>query len=357
MYMIKAATALLILTAVIFFNGCAVQTAGQIEPAAVEDAPAAGGGSEWMIDYISKVPVVQSVSEWENPYGTGLVIKTSRYDIYTTMSDALMLRQLPTFLECAGNEYLKSSGIKVTSDARYTVYIFETREQWEQFGKEFTGSLWPVYQKIDKGAYYIKGACVSYNIGRNDTLSILAHEGWHQFSHRHFKYRLPAWLDEGLAMQFEGFQPHKGRYVFASSLNSLRLNGLKKSFELGQPTFTDLLGVNPAAVIDGDPKGAEDRINSYYSRLYAFIRFLNEYAAGMYSGRFHKLILDGCEGKWELPAELAFSLEDRNTVLTTAINKELGVRVFANYYGTKLRTMEDQFSMYCYSLVLNKGRD
>ncbi len=333
--------------------------------AAPADAPAdtaaatvpRSDNSDWLLGYVLKVPAVQSVELWDNPYAAGLIIKTARYDIYTTMTDALMLRQLPTFLESVNSEYRKSSGIKITSDARYTVYIFETRQQWELFGEKFTDKLWPVYQKIDKGAYYTNGACVAYNIGRNDTLSILAHEGWHQFSHRHFRYRLPAWLDEGLAMQFEGFQQYKGRYVFSPSLNTVRLNGLKKSFETGPaPAFTDLLSANPAVVIDGDPKNAAERINSYYSRLYAFIRFLNEYGAGMYKPQFHALIIDGCEGRWEIDVELAAALQDRNSILTTEINRELGVRVFANYYGIKLRTMEEQFSMYCYSLVLNKGR-
>ena len=44
------------------------------------------------------------------------------------------------------------------------------------------------------------GVAVLYNIGTRDTFAIAAHEGWHQFSGRHFKYRLPSWLDEGVAL-------------------------------------------------------------------------------------------------------------------------------------------------------------
>ncbi len=360
MYITRVATILLIFTAGILLTGCAGKSSQQVAPAPADTAATtdtAAAGVDWTIDYVSKVPAVQSVANWDNPYGQGIIIKTSRYDIYTTMADALMLRQLPTFLESVNTEYRKSSGIKITSDSRYTVYVFDTREQWEAFSTEFTGELWPVYQKIDRGAYYTNGACVAYNIGRSDTLSMLAHEGWHQFSHRHFRYRLPAWLDEGLAMQFEGFQLHKGRYVFAASLNSIRLSGLKRAIEEGPaPKFTDLLAANPAVVIDGDPATAASRINSYYSRLYAFIRFLEEYGGGIYKNQLHALIIDGCEGRWELSNELAAALVDRNSVLTTEINRELGARVFANYYGTKLKTMEDEFSSYCYFLVYNKGR-
>lgn len=337
-------------------TGCAGRVA-DIEDAAQIQEAAAPADNGWMIEQLKNDTVVRDVSDWPNVYGQGLIIKTVHYDIYTTMSDILMLRQFPVFLESANAAYRRSSGIDTQSNTRYDVYLFETRAQWERFGESFTGELWSVYKKIDKGGYYVNGACVLYNIGRTNTLSILAHEGWHQFSHRHFKYRLPAWLDEGLAMQFEGFSQFKGQYSFEPSLNKMRMAGLKKTLEDGHKlAFTDLLMANPAVVIDGAQADAASNINSYYSRVYALVRFLEEYGGGIYKPAFSKMVSDGCQGKWAIDETFAGELQDRNSAITTSVNSRLGLQVFINYYGSRLQKMEEQYNMYCYSLLIKHRR-
>jgi len=56
---------------------------------------------------------------------------------------------------------------------------------------------------------------VVYYIGRERTFSALGHEGWHQFNSRHFKFRLPSWLDEGIAMLFEIHRSEKGFFILS----------------------------------------------------------------------------------------------------------------------------------------------
>jgi predicted small secreted protein len=318
-------------------------------------APRVENGNNRLIDYVKRQPAVKSIQEWNDIAESGLLITTNHYNIYTTMNDALMLRSLPGFVESLHREYLNKSGITSVSRNPKVIYLFQTREQWEQFGKTFTGDMWPVYQKIKKGAYYVNGACVTYNIGRSDTFGIIAHEGWHQFSHRHFKYRMPAWLDEGMAMQFEGFRSARGGYRFAPSYNTMRLQGLKRSFEQGQmPGLVSLLSENPAVVISGDQKDAPATINAYYSRMYALVRFLDQYGGGIYKPRLRSMMVSLVQGTWKVPDSVADMLDDRNNILTTKANSEIGIRLFTDYYGKDIAAIEEQFDRYCYSLVISQ---
>ena len=160
--------------------------------------------AEGMVGYLEtlKLPTLTSVTQWQSPYGSGLKIQTCHYDIYTTLLEPLMISEVPGFIESCYRGYNSQLGEPVESSTHLKIYLFATREQWEDFTEDFTQENAEIYKKIKNGAYYVNGSCVVYNIGREKTFSILGHEGWHQFNQRHFKYRLPSWLDEGLAMKF-----------------------------------------------------------------------------------------------------------------------------------------------------------
>ena len=156
-------------------------------------------------------------------------------------------------------------------------------------------------------------------------------------------------------MQFEGFKKYKGRYVFSSSYNYMRMQGLKRAYEQGyKPSLVELLTENPAVVISGQQDDVALRVNAYYSKVYALVRFLREYNGGIYRPRLEKMIQSLQEGSWKVDDDLASLLEDRNNRLTTKINHEVGIQLFTDYYGKKLDTIEEQFDMYCYCLVLKQ---
>jgi hypothetical protein len=353
----KNMTRVLLVSAVVaagFICGCAedrkiAEVSSQPLQQVKEDEP------QWLPEYLAQEPSVISVEQWNDITGPGLIVTTSHYKIHTTMTDALILRQLPSFLESLHSAYMAEARVNFVSETPNTLYLFETRQQWEQFGELFTAGLWPVYKKIAKGAYYFNGACVTYNIGRTDTFAIIAHEGWHQFSHRHFKYRPPAWLDEGMAMQFEAFSRMRGRYKFVSSENTMRLHGLRRAFEQGhRPSLFSLLAENPAVVIDSSQEDASEKITAYYSKVYALIRFLDEYGGGIYKPKKQAMIAALQNGTWRVDAQTSKLLTDRNNILTTKANQEIGVKLFTDFYGKRLDVISEQFEMYCYTLVLKQ---
>lgn len=182
-----------------------------------------------MIAYLQKqnLPALESVTIWQNSYGPGLKIITAHYDIRTTLLEPLILSQVPGFMESAYRGYNKQLPKPIETTTKLTIYLFGERKQWEDFTNSFARPQAPLYLKIKAGAYYLNGACITYNIGRERTFSVLGHEGWHQFNSRHFKYRLPSWLDEGIAMLFETSRYDRGLFYFEPVKNLSRLGALR----------------------------------------------------------------------------------------------------------------------------------
>ena len=154
-----------------------------------------------LIRDLKRLPTVRSVERWTLPDvirerdRDGLSITTQHYQIHTSVRDPLILRQVPVFLESAFRSYSALIGKSPQPKNTLLIYFFQTRSQWEDFTKHWTGELAPAYLKNPAGAYYFKNACVAYHLTRRSNFSILAHEGWHQFADELFQFRLPAWLD------------------------------------------------------------------------------------------------------------------------------------------------------------------
>ena len=102
-------------------------------------------------------------------------------------------------------------------------------DQWEQFTRETAGCGCQGLSENPAGAYTLNGIVVAYNIGRKQTFSVIGHEGWHQFNQRLFVYRLPSWLDEGIATLFETCRYSQGQFLFEPARNLMRLGSLKQT--------------------------------------------------------------------------------------------------------------------------------
>src|SRR5690606_35605509 len=99
------------------------------------------------------------------------------------------------------------------------------------FTRRKTGPMARTYLQIAYGAYAIGDVFVAYDIGDYRTLSVAAHEGWHQFASRHFQGRLPAFLEEGVATLFEDTTTLDPLPRWDLSVNAHRAHGLWRSIE------------------------------------------------------------------------------------------------------------------------------
>jgi hypothetical protein len=303
-----------------------------------------------MIEYLHRqnLPALESVEVWQNEYGPGLKLTTAHYEILTTLLEPLMLSQVPGFMESAYRGYNNQLPEPIETTTKFTVYIFAERKQWEDFTRTFAGPQAPLYCKIKSGAYYLNGACVAYNIGRELTFSVLGHEGWHQFNKKHFKFRLPSWIDEGIAMLFETSRYEQGLFYFEPVQNMNRLGSLKMTLMKNKMIpLKELIAMNPGeALVTGD-----ETVMAFYSQSYAMVRFLREEGYGKRLSNYHRLLEDGLEGKWPLEKEGRRIAEDRNIPLTVWWNRAIGVKLFEYYISDDFDQIEKEYLMFCRKAV------
>jgi hypothetical protein len=295
------------------------------------------------------LPALQSVELWDNPYGPGLKLTTDHYCIFTTLLEPLLLRTLPGYIESAYWGYNDQLPQPIETVAKFDIYLFAQRKEWESFTHAFAGDQATVFCKIKTGAYYLNGACVVYDIGRKRTLSAIGHEGWHQFNSRHFKYRLPSWLDEGIAMLFETCTYENGMYSFDAARNYQRLGTLSETLTNGkQMLLKDLIATSPGEVLATDEN---ETVMAFYSQSYALVRFLREADRGKRVTRYHRLLWDGLLGEWPLDKEAGRTAEDRNLSRTVQWNRIVGPQLFERYVGNDFERLEQEYSLFCRRIV------
>ena len=292
---------------------------------------------------------LESAEPWESEYGDGLKLTTRHYEIFTTLFEPSMLREVPRFMESAHRGYNEQLPEPIETANKFTVYLFADRRQWEDFTKRFTGERAKLFCKIQAGAYCHNGTCVTYNIGRSRTLSALGHEGWHQFNSRHFEYRLPSWLDEGVAMLFEQYRADDGAFYFEPGENEYRLDALAATLEKDRMIrLKDLLAINPGEVLATDETEA---VMAFYSQSYALVRFLREATYGERLGECRRLLRDGLRGDWPLDDVSKRIARDRNEPRTVLWNRIVGTGLFKKYIDEDIEKIERQYVAYCRRIV------
>jgi len=296
-----------------------------------------------------RLPALVSVTPWENPYGPGLRLTTDHYEIFSTVTQPLLLRMVPGFVESAHCGYNDQLPHPIETATPFQIYLFADRRQWEDFTNTFAGAQAPLFCKIKTGAYYLNGACVVYDIGPTRTLSALGHEGWHQFNSRHFQYRLPSWLDEGVAMQFETGIREGGLFHFDPSANLQRLGALQEMLARGKPIpLRELVATSPGEVLATDQAQA---VMAFYSQSYAIVRFLREADGGRHLNSYRRLLADGLLGRWPLDESAGLTAADRNLPRTLLWNRQVGRQLFEHYIGPDLDRLELDYLAFCRRLT------
>jgi len=318
-----------------------------------------------LIVQLKKLPTVKSVEIWPLPVfiqdntEDGLKISTNHYEIYTTPKDPLILSLLPVFLESAYRSYIDVLGHTIETSHKLQVYYFQSREQWEDFTRYWTGALSESFLNIKAGAYYYNKACIAYNISRQSTFSIMAHEGWHQFSNELFKFHLPAWLDEGLATNFEAYKREPGKVIFDARFNYSRLFSLKKTLMQDEMfTIADLLMLDAGHVVNYAAHNSHDsssnpKVEAYYAQLYALTRFLCEYNYGQYLLAMRAMLEDAYTGQWPLNQRLQAEAIQRQNNLTQKWNSIVGPLIFQEYIAPDTYALESEYRSFCVRLVGN----
>jgi hypothetical protein len=319
------------------------------------EAGETGGGQRYTCDEMTEYlrrqnpPELKAVEVWNNEYGPGLKLTTAHYEIFTTLLEPILLDWISEFIESAYKAYNLQLPEPIETKTKFTIYLFSDRRQWEDFTNNFASEQAEIFRRIKAGAYCHNGACVAYDIGCERTFSVLAHEGWHQFSSRHFKFRLPSWLDEGVAMLFETQGAEDGTFDFEPSKNAYRLDALKKTMSKNKMLpLRDLIATTPGDVLATDQTEA---VMGFYSQSYALIRFLREADGGKRLDVYHRLLADGLRGDWPLDEVSKKIAVDRNIPRNILWNQFVSLVLFHEYIGDDYEPIEKEYLAFCRQIV------
>ncbi len=300
--------------------------------------------------------VVRSVEPWSFMGEPGQIIRTPSYRIYTTEQSPAIVRRLPRFLESCLDHYRTALIDIEEGDAeplplpslKLDTFVMASRPQWERLTKQLMGEQATTYLRIPRGGYASGGRAVLFDVGAGDTLTIAAHEGWHQYTQRAFHQSLPVWLEEGVAtyMEGHGWTGQLGdTVVFRPWANVERFDQLRKAVgdnrvmplpTLLDSTPADLLGAGAAG------GGGGDGALTFYAQVWALTHFLHEGENGRYRAGLYQLVRDAAEGR--LYARVAQSRG--NAAAVNAAASRRGTAVFETYFNADLAEAAAQYQRF-----------
>ena len=281
---------------------------------------------------------------WTSPVGgAGTQLLTAHYDLRITSRDQLLIEYLPAFMETCHREYRSLLPAAAQREERMVVYLFAGRPEWAAFTRRFDPLRADTYLHIHSGGYcdQATATAVMWDVGRDRTLALLAHEGLHQFAAATLHESLPSWLGEGLATQFEAFDLDGPVPRFTPRRNFLRTSSLREALLLED----GLIGLDELLTMDAGQavRKANATTAGYYAQVWSLVLFLREdprYAPG-----FRRLLADA-----GTPA-LRQSASGWRVATPADAHLADGPLIFRHYLSTELTDLTEQYTDFCRKLL------
>jgi hypothetical protein len=324
-------------------SGCAdSQGAGPVGPRAASPAVIAPAA-----------PIVVRSEPWSYADQPGKIFHTDHYRLFTTEQSPMLLERLPPFLEIALDAYTSDLADLPKPTLPLDTFLLAERWQWSRLTKQLMGEEADLYLRIGRGGFAADGRAILYTIGPHDTLAIAAHEGWHQFTQRTFKQRLPVWLEEGVAAYMEGFRPDPtapGGRRMAPWANAERFDQLRNAHATGNlVSLEQLLTSTPGALIEVTTDGTLN----YYAQVWALTHFLKEGEGGRYAQSLQRLLIDAAEGR--LSKTVQARIGPQSMRLGAAVG--VGPLIFFAYFERDLELADRQYQAFIADIVRVGAKD
>jgi hypothetical protein len=291
---------------------------------------------------------------WSFHGAKGALMATPHYRIYTTSARSWIEEDASAFVEEALRHYRTAITPLPAPSRPLEVYIFDTREQWQEQTRQIMKEQASLYLNLGRGGYATRGTAVLYDIGFSDTFSILSHEGWHQYTQTVFKHPLPTWLEEGLATFMEGrLHAPGGAAQFDPWSNAQRRAALDRAARISRRTKQDrliplveLLDKSPQDFLEGD---AGDLL-TYYAQVWALAQFLVYGEEGRYREGLGRVLDDAAEGRlvsgiMNAPIHSTFA-ERRRWALSSR-----GPGVVLAYFNSDLSAFAEEYEAFVRDII------
>ncbi len=322
---------------------------------AAPDGPAATGPQS--IDQIAAAPErhddtprILAREPWTFSGAEGEVLRTYNYRLYTTESDRASRDRTALFLEYALRHYRTAIAPLPAPNLKLDTYLMRTRPQWERVALQLMGPQAEQLLQIQRGGFASRGIGVYYDLGLRDTLSIAAHEGWHQYTQRTFADPLPAWLEEGIATYMEGHRWSHETPMFLPWANVGRYDVLRDAHVTGNT-------IPVAELFDSHPQDFLTPTNNdvvrYYAHVWALTHFLHEGAGGRYAPAFRRLLIEASEGR----SREALATKLGNQAANASLARRAGPGVALTYFNDDLEEFQREFDAFVAQVVSTGSRD
>jgi hypothetical protein len=259
-----------------------------------------GGGCAQPASPISRAsglsePSRAEIVPWTFDGRPGKIVKTDHYQLHTTIQDPDTLHALAQVMEGALDQYQRLTPGLTLTDRPMECFVFARRYEWMNFTQQHTGSDAEIYLKINRGGYTVRDWYAAYFIGDQGTYAVASHEGWHQYVARHFRSRLPPFLEEGIATMFENISWTNGNLPrWNTANNPNRADKLQNAIEDGSLWPLEALCKMHA----GDVLGLKgERIETFYAQNWAFAQFLWNAEGGKYRPAFQRMLTELATGQ------------------------------------------------------------
>lgn len=285
-------------------------------------------------------PVQYKVNPWPLKQFKGFVVETEHYLIHTTVDDPMLHRACAALVE--GQYERFSADLKLVPKLKMKGYIFANRLQWEAFTNATMGPRAKDYLRIRDGGYSAKNICAMYYLGRYPTLSVLGHEVFHQYLNCATDQPIPAWLNEGLSCYYEAHEWDQTTPLFTPQKNTFRRETLADAVQAGRLFPLKALLATHAGEVS---KLSQAKVGTYYSQVWALMRFLREGEDGTYAQPLRTLLdeLGTRDMKTRVSGYLAVTAGSRDM--------GFGEAVFRVYITEELDRFEQAFTAYVNTLV------
>jgi hypothetical protein len=318
--------------------------------------------------------VIEGVEPWEFGGVSGQTIFTRHFVIRTTERLPAIRERLPLLLETALGHYRSAITTLPAPPGRMETFVMDSRAQWRALVLEQLGPAAGPALNITRGGLTARGKALLFDIGSGDTLSVAAHEGWHQYTQSTFAQIPPVWMEEGMAVLMEGHRwvGPPARPVFGPWANMARYDRLVRAVRAGElMSLEQVLGSTPGGMIGmaspdgagGDARGAgavSAPINPqtpivWYSQVWALMLWINEGEGGRYRTGLVAALEDARLGRLGPGVVARLNLGDDGTT-RHPIGQGAGVLVFRAYVEPDLSRAEASYRQFLLRLTSNGVR-
>jgi len=286
-----------------------------------------------------------TIEPWVFGGAQGSIVRLPGLSIHVVVRDRWLADTLPRFAWQAMQHYRSALGALPEPRRSIDTFIFGKRSQWEQYTREALRDSAELYLGMGRGGYTIEGRAVLYDIGPVDTLFIVAHEGWHQYTQTTFVEQLPPWMEEGLATFMEGHRMRNER----TTIEFLPWRNLERFSELRSVVREGRM-VSLGQLVSGTPQSflgdGRDSLLSYYAQVWALMHFLNEGEGGLYRAAFQQLINDAATGR----------MADRMGLVRRS-RLMPGRLVLSQYFKVDERELDRQYQAFVKQIVASGAGD